>query len=346
MTAPGSLDDSKSAPAPPPEPDWSCLDRLRRGFLDGTAGAQDYWRQEEDLAQYDATFAQRIGWKWDHVLRELQQRGWRLPPGDLVDWGCGSGIATRAVLDHLGRDGITGVRWVDRSPLATRFAAMRLAVRHPGVPSGPGWVEAPGTVLVSHVLTELQPDQTEQLVDQLRSATAVLWVEPGTYEASLALIAIRERLRETFGVVAPCPHRGRCGILAPGNERHWCHHFARPPANVFTDAFWGQFSHFLGIDLRSLPLSFLVLDRRWNPPVPEPAGPTRILGRPEVLKAHVRFMGCSAAGVSELDVPKRSHPRLWKAARKERHPALLPDLTRDLPPADATTEGADPADAR
>ena len=56
--------------------DWKALERLRAAFLDGTAGAQDYWRTESDLESYDQTFGQRIRWKWDYVLNELKRRGW------------------------------------------------------------------------------------------------------------------------------------------------------------------------------------------------------------------------------------------------------------------------------
>ena len=76
--------------------DWEALERMRAAFLAGTAGAADYWQTEGELAAYDATFAQRIGWKWDFVLSELQRRGWTPPRGELLDWGCGSGVAARA----------------------------------------------------------------------------------------------------------------------------------------------------------------------------------------------------------------------------------------------------------
>ena len=78
---------------PPQDPDLSTLERLRQGFLAGTAGQQDYWRSARDLAAYDATFAQRIGWKWDFVLEDLMALGWKPPAGPVLDWGCGSGIA-------------------------------------------------------------------------------------------------------------------------------------------------------------------------------------------------------------------------------------------------------------
>ena len=88
--------------------DWAALGRLRKDFLSGSAGQRDYWQSESDLASYDATFAQRIGWKWDCVLRELTWRGWKPPMGELLDWGCGSGIAGRA-FSALGDAGVNVV---------------------------------------------------------------------------------------------------------------------------------------------------------------------------------------------------------------------------------------------
>ncbi len=309
--------------------DWQALERLRDAFLKGTAGATDYWESERDLASYDATFAQRIGWKWDFVLADLARRGWTPPPGELVDWGCGSGVAGRAFLDHFGSTRTTALRLVDRSALALAYAARRAGQRFPGLrvlrgapePPPPGGTPAPArVVLLSHLLTELAPVQTEALLEELRAATSILWVEPGTYAASLALIAVRERLRDQFHPVAPCPHRGPCGILAAGNEPHWCHHFARPPGGVFTDPFWGRFANLLQIDLRSLPVSYLVLDR--NPPTPLPADTVRTLGRPRVYKAELRVLACAPEGVREHPLPKRQHPAAYRQARKDRFASL------------------------
>src|ERR1051326_2732518 len=111
--------------------DWSALERLRAAFLAGAAGAGDYWQRESDLASYDATFAQRIGWKWDYVLAELERRGWSPPRGELLDWGCGSGIAGRAFLDFFGSESVKALRVSDRSPLAMQFAAKRAREKYP-----------------------------------------------------------------------------------------------------------------------------------------------------------------------------------------------------------------------
>lgn len=295
---------------PPDALDWQALERLRETFLSGRGGDRDYWLSDADVASYDATFAQRIGWKWDHVLAELAQRGWRPPPAGLLDWGCGSGIAARAYLDHFGSGAVTQVCFWDRSPRAMRFAANRARQKYPGLAVAEGLPSQPEIVLLSHVLTELTRDQVEPLLLLLRRAEVLLWVEPGTYDASRRLIEARERLRGVFHVVAPCTHEANCGLLAPGHEVHWCHHFAASPPAVFTDPFWGRFAHLSGVDLRSLPLSYLVLDRRSPPALP--VGAVRVIGRPRVFKAQTLALACDAEGVSEFELRKREQPAVFR----------------------------------
>ncbi len=268
----------------------------------------DYWQSLADLADYDATFAQRIGWKWDHVLAELRARGWQPPGGTLLDWGCGSGIAARAFLDWFEVSAVGQVAFWDRSSLAMSFAVEKARAKYAGLPVSSGLPARASLVLVSHVLTELADSALNALLDQLTGATAVLWVEPGTWEASRRLITMRERLRAQFNLVAPCTHGVGCGLLAPGNERHWCHHFRTPPDGVFSDPFWGRFAQMTGVDLRSLPLSYLVLDRRPVPPLPK--GTVRVLGRPRVYKTHAAVHACAAEGVAEVEIRRRELPEV------------------------------------
>jgi hypothetical protein len=296
--------------------DWDALEQMRASFLQNTAGAGDYWQSESDLTSYDATFAQRIGWKWDYVLEELQRRGWMPPTGELLDWGCGSGIAGRAFLDQFGTSSVKSLRVWDRSALAMSFATGRARGKYPGleVRSGNEPCAAVAVLLISHVLTELTPEQIEALADQAANAQCVIWVEPGTYEASLTLIAMRERLRGRFNVIAPCTHQEQCGILAPGNERHWCHHFTSPPPEVFMERNWSRFAREMGIDLRDLPLSFLVLDKR--PTVPLSSGAGRVIGYPRIYKGHVLLLGCDVSGVRDRKLTKRHFPEEFRALRK------------------------------
>ena len=295
--------------------DWKALERLRAAFLAGTAGAQDYWRSEADLESYDQTFGQRIRWKWNYVLKELTGRGWLPPRGDVVDWGCGSGIATRAFLEHFPSDPSSRFVFWDRSPVAMRYAARRAREVMASVEV---WLDKPperafGTLLLSHVLTELSADQVEELCVLAAHATTVIWVEPGTYETSRRLIAVRERLRGIFQIVSPCTHQAACGMLTPENGRHWCHHFAPSPPEVFMDGNWARFAKLAGVDLRALPLSFVVLDKRQQEPR---ANTVRVIGRPRVYKAHALLLGCDSPGVREHRVTKREQPDAFRRLKK------------------------------
>ncbi len=311
------------------ELDWPILDRLRRTFLDGTFGRAPYWQGPRDLAQYDATFGERIGWKWDAVLGELGRRGWKLPARatTLVDWGCGSGIAARRVAGAFPTFSKAVVS--DHSSLAARFAGDRLRTACPGLEVGeaaPGQLDsiAGGFVLVaSHVLNELPPEPRAALVALAARADAILWVEPGTSAVGRELQSLRQRFLGTHDVVAPCTHQGACGLLAPGREGDWCHHFASPPAGIHADGDWRRFAERAGIDLRSLPYSFLVMERRAAECGPRPDdGWERILGRPRVFKPEARLHSCGIDGVSEVIVPKRTLPALYKACKHDEAPSF------------------------
>jgi len=160
----------------------------------------------------------------------------------------------------------------------------------------------------------LTPGQIESLVNFASGATSTIWVEPGTHESSLNLIAVRERLRDKMNIIAPCTHQAPCGILAPGNESHWCHHFASPPPEVFTDGNWAKFGELAGVDLRSLPVSFLVLDRRPVPPLP--GGAVRLIGRPRIYKPHALILGCDETGVSEKRLTRRNSPEAFRKVKR------------------------------
>lgn len=315
-----------SASGPPGLPedweglDWAALERLRRVFLAGAGGREDYWRKERDLESYDATFGQRIAWKWSGVLRELQRRGWEPPAGEVLDWGCGTGVAARAFLAGFASSSTQRLLLWDRSARAREFACRTIRKVHPAmrveVASGP----VNGLLLLSHVLTELDECQLRGVMELVERAEAVIWVEPGTHAVSRSLIGLRERLRARFHMLAPCTHGGVCGLLAPENASHWCHHFVESPPEVFTDGRWARFGRWAEIDLRSLPVSYLVLDRR--PPPPLPAGAVRVLGRPRVYKAHALVFACDASGVCEYRLPKRRLPDAFRELKRERFEAL------------------------
>ena len=299
--------------------DWEALRRLRAGFLsfdEQTGAAGDYWQSLRELASYDFTFAERIGWKWDRVLSGLSMLGWIPPQGAVLDWGCGTGVASRRVVRHWPRQFQRLKLW-DRSRLALQYAAERSLAELPRMPvectDGSATAE---TVIVSHLLNELDDRGLRQLLAVVRQAQAVLWVEPGTHAVSRKLIAVREELMDTFRPVAPCVHAGRCGLLTPENAHHWCHHFARPPGEVFHDPGWGKFAQLMEIDLGSVPFAYLVLDRR--PAAENSPRRSRVIGVPRYYKGHHKILSCEGEeGVLELTLQKRDDGSLFKEMKRD-----------------------------
>jgi hypothetical protein len=313
------------------ELDWKSLDGLRAQFLDAKPKDAPYWKSAEELAHYDLTFGERIGWKWDAVLDELRMRKWMPSGGKVLDWGCGSGIAGRRVIGKFGPTEFGSLSVWDHSPIAGEFSRDAAKRDFPGLDisvASPGFLagsEPIGLLLISHVLNELQPSGIEEIRALAARSAAVIWTEPGTRDASRALGRLRDEFLGDFNPVAPCTHSHACPILEHGNERHWCHHFAFSPPAIFSDSNWVKFGQRAGIDLRSLPYSFIALDRNWQSGEPDLS---RIIGRPEHFKPYARILNCDAAGLSELNVMKRTNPELFKELDRTRRP-LVYKWTRD-----------------
>jgi len=251
-------------------PDWAILKSLRDGFLNETFSSNSYWTNSETLVQYDSTFAERIGWKWEAVLREVQNKNVFSEKSSiqLVDWGCGTGIASRKFLGVLSPERVSEVLLFDRSSLAVSYAKEKILSEFPhlSVQTTIPKNLSPFVLLISHVLNEISEEDRRDLMKLISKAELTLWVEPGTPKASAQLIQIREELRNELTVLAPCPHQESCGLLSNSRKSDWCHFFAAAPPSVFQSSFWKSFSQNLGIDLRSLPTSFLVLSKKKEPP--------------------------------------------------------------------------------
>jgi hypothetical protein len=322
--------------------DWPALDRLRQRFLHGAAKSGGYWEARADLANYDLTYGERIGWKWDHVLRELRMRRWQPRSRAVFDWGCGSGVAARRVISFFGAKNFDSLTVWDHSALACDFAEEAAERAFPSLQvaqATPGLLAADtpiGLLILSHVLNELSPDAVDALRELIARSDAVLWVEPGTHDVSRQLGRIRDELRDTFLIIAPCTHELGCPMFAAGNERHWCHFFASPPSEIFADSNWVKFGHRVGIDLRSLPYCFVAADRVPKPDASLPdiaergetpaplidSSLSRVIGRVEHFKPYARLLNCDASGLTELELPKRADPALFKQLERTKAPLV------------------------
>jgi len=299
---------------------WARLDRLRQIFL-GRESAQGaapaYWKDAGDLAAYDATFARRIAAKWDAVLGDVEESLRAVGPRSWFDWGCGSGVAT----ERLAARGLVSesLLW-DHSSLASGWSAQKMKSL------GVSLVEALNRdrvsyagsgVLLSHVLNEMSLGDMGALLNRLGTAEAVIWVEAGSKLTSRRLSECRNILikrNPDFKVWAPCTHAAACGMITQEERANdWCHFFAETPGEFHQSAFWREFSDRVGVDLRSLPYSVLVLSKAARPAATSDSEQHRVLGTPRVYKGYLKLQSCHGReGVQEYILPQRVDKGLFK----------------------------------
>jgi len=294
--------------------DWQRLRELREGFLKNTS--HNYWHTQEDLELYDHTYAERIAWKWNAVLRDLTNLGWRSHAHQILDWGCGTGIAARTVSTW---SGISQVALLDQSELALNFAHTKLRESGCTTWNHVAWQhDQPTLLLISHVIGELDEKELQNLASFATHADEIIWVEPGSYELSRRLGMVRQEILQAgHHLIAPCTHEDACPMFQEKQVRDWCHFFAKPPPEIFQSSFWHEASHELGIDLRSLPYSFLAFAKETDLGKKTGlSGPERLIGHPRVLKAHGKLFCCCAQGLCERMLQKRDNPNLFRALIK------------------------------
>lgn len=316
-----------------PLPNLTRITRLRELFLEERLAKRalgDYWRDPKDIEAYDAVLAARIGWKWDAALAECAARGFARADGQVVlDYGCGSGIAARRFVAHFGAGELL---LHDRSAQAMTFAHKSLVAAAPSIRARPlpdVRAAAPDVLLISHVLDELDQDGEDELRALISRSRRVVIVEPGNRRVARQLSKLRDELLDTFHLQAPCPHQDACPALAEDND--WCHFFATPPPEVFTDGFWARVARELSIDLRSLPYAFLAMCRKdGGTPPPAPTDSERYLGRAEIHKHFARIRCCSADGLQMIEITKRHEPQLWRALKKRPEQVREAQAARNL----------------
>ncbi len=309
-------------------PDWDTLERLRNEFLSAKGSTGLYWESDFDLAQYHHYFAARIGWKWDAAIEQALQAGWRQESSRILDWGCGSGIASLRILDVIGAQNVEEVILWDHSTIATNFARTNLQDKHPNlnvsVATELSQLNLVDTLcLASHVLNELSWDDREAIAALFADSKQIFWVEPGSYDSSRLLMEQRERLIDRFFPLAPCVCAQPCPMNLDENASHWCHFFAKPPIAAFTDGDWARFSKRMEIDLRSLPYSFIAMNSINASKPPLLAGKSRVLGRPRQRKGYTRILSCDETGLNDYELWKRDDKTLWKTIKKNKGGTLF-----------------------
>jgi ribosomal protein RSM22 (predicted rRNA methylase) len=287
--------------------DWNRLRELREGFL--KKNTKNYWHSQRDLELYDQTYAARIGWKWNAVLEDLSEVGWLPQTEQIVDWGCGTGIAARTVAPW---SGISQVAFFDQSPHAIAFAQKKLQEElQCTISTFSEKHKVPTLLLISHVISELSEKELLELAYNATTAEEVIWVESGSHELSRKLGSMRKIFLEVgYHLIAPCTHESACPMFQEKQARDWCHFFAQPPTGIFQSSFWHEASRELGIDLRSLPYCYLAFSKKR--PTSSQSNAERLIGKPRALKGYGKLLCCSPAGLCERLLQKRDNPNLFK----------------------------------
>jgi hypothetical protein len=299
--------------------DWERLRELRHRFLENAS--ENYWKDPHDLELYDLIYAQRIGWKWEAVLQQLSNVGWKPCAEQLLDWGCGTGIASRRVAAW---SGIQRIGLFDQSPLATAFAREKHLEekREMFFWNEKNVFETPTLFLISHVLSELSDTELHELATLAARASEVIWVEPGSHELSRKLGSVRNIfINAGHHLIAPCVHNQPCPMFEQKNSHDWCHFFAPPPTEIFQSSLWHEASRELGIDLRSLPYSYLAFSRHHHPSAI--GSKERLIGYPRALKAHGKILCCGTSGLCERTLQKRDNPALFKRLIKNQEEGIF-----------------------
>jgi ribosomal protein RSM22 (predicted rRNA methylase) len=157
--------------------------------------------------------------------------------------------------------------------------------------------------LMAYVLNELE-DPAPILERAFEACQILALIEPGTPQGFERILRAREQLIALGGsVVAPCPHSRACPMKAPD----WCHFSARVSrTREHRQAKGGDLGY------EDEKFSYVIIGKG-----AASKGAPRILGRPQLLKGHVKLKLCTEEGLKEETVAKKAGP-LYKRARKSK----------------------------
>jgi len=305
--------------------------RLRRKLVSLHAGfttnrsrrAADYQKTLEDCRAYLALSGVTNAVRTEFVLRRHQLG---LSSGERgLDAGAGIGVSALALAacSHPKSE----IHLVDQSGPALELAERLFSTLFPDGPRvvthradlAKGANALPGgtfaVTMAGHVLNELLPRRgrdpgpaRDLALALARQAGTLVILEPAQRVAARALSRVRGALLEArLGVLGPCPHTGRCPVLARG-ATDWCVvdvPFRRPPVVEAVD-------ELLDLDRRRLAVSYLALRKDARD---AGGGVVEVLSEPMHSKQGTVIYLCSARGRVALTLPTPPKPPLRRGTR-------------------------------
>jgi ribosomal protein RSM22 (predicted rRNA methylase) len=245
-----------------------------------------------------------------NALREITPG---FAPASLLDVGAGPGTATWAaaeafpsLTDFTLLDSNSALRTLalDLFQGSSRLSGVEYA--HREARAALAAAEAADLVVASYVIGEIDDTERTALAELLWAKTrdTLLVVEPGTPAGYARIIALRAQLIAVGALVAaPCPHDGKCPLLAPD----WCHFTQRLPRSQAHRHLKGA-----ALPFEDEKFAYVALTR-----APVARHPARLLAQPDVSKVEVTAKLCTPDGLVIAKVPRRTKAD-YAAARRWR----------------------------
>jgi ribosomal protein RSM22 (predicted rRNA methylase) len=282
---------------------------ISRTYRDG--GNSSAIRSEADalaysLARMPATYAAVTASL--NALREIRPD---FAPASLLDVGAGPGTAAWAAVEAL--PSLQGFTLLDANH-ALRALALDLGRDHARLRAmnyrrgearaALADAEPADLVVASYMIAEIAEADQRGLAELMWEKTrdTLLIVEPGTPAGTARVLALREQLIASGAhVAAPCPHDGRCPLIAPD----WCHFTQRLPRLRAHKAIKGA-----ELPYEDEKFSYVALTR-----APVAQHPARVLAPPVTSKVEIIAKLCTPDGITLARVPRRTRADYARARR-------------------------------
>jgi ribosomal protein RSM22 (predicted rRNA methylase) len=263
--------------------------KLSNMFLKGE-NLGDYWTNKDHRAAYISYFSILNFVRARSVFFEARRREFLKNVESVVDWGCGAGAATWAMLAEWQHPKTPHVSGIDQSAAALEEFKewgknFDVKAHTQKSPLSEIAKTKSDTVVVSYVLNEIEswpeiPPQVKRLII----------IEPSTHQAGRRLLRWRDaQLRKGWHAWAPCTHQNDCPLLVHSGK-DWCHH----RVHWNKPSWFYDLEKFLPMRNDTLTLTYLLMSR--EPPAQNLKGIARVVGDEQEEKGKTRQMICRGPG--------------------------------------------------
>lgn len=257
------------------------------------------WAENGLKAAYLAYFFPLNWIRASKALDEAQKCGFFTNLKHIVDWGCGPGTLSKALLsmEHSNLESLTGI---DQADVGAMYSdTPRKGVQLSFAYHLPKQLTPQTGLFISYTLNEM----TQQPWN-LRQFSHVFVLEPSTHNHFQKILEFREQLITSgFQILAPCPHQLSCPMA--NQPKEWCHdrtHWEQP-------LWYKNLEKHLPMRNQTLTQSYLLAVRpeflTSTNTVMNSSNTIRVVGDPLVEKGKTRWQACKDSDRVFLSFLKR-----------------------------------------